>query len=93
MQLCITPMAIQDLEDIGDYIAMDNPLRAISFLDELRLHCQKICLNPEGYRKRSDLGEDIRSCSHDKYVIFFQIQDQVVNVIRILHSARSQPLS
>lgn len=29
--------AERDLESIGDYIARDNPMRAISFLQELRI--------------------------------------------------------
>ena len=33
MQLLITPLAAFDLEEIGDYIAQDNPIRA-----RFRLH-------------------------------------------------------
>jgi len=46
MQLLITPLAAFDLEEIGDYIAQDNPVHAESFVTELRVHCEKICLNP-----------------------------------------------
>jgi toxin ParE1/3/4 len=35
MQLLITPMAARDLEEIGDYIAQANPIRAGSFMAEL----------------------------------------------------------
>jgi toxin ParE1/3/4 len=52
MQLLITPLAAFDLQEIGDYIAQDNPVRAGSFVAELRAHCEKICLNPAGYRRR-----------------------------------------
>jgi toxin ParE1/3/4 len=38
-RLVFSPRAEADLEEIGDYIARDNPARAISFLDELRAHC------------------------------------------------------
>jgi toxin ParE1/3/4 len=38
-RLFFSPRAEADLEDIGDYIARDNPARAISFLEELRSHC------------------------------------------------------
>jgi toxin ParE1/3/4 len=38
MQLLITPLAARDLEEIGDYIALDNPTRAGSFVAELRAH-------------------------------------------------------
>ena len=32
MSLVFSPLAESDLEDIGDYIAMDNPTRAIEFI-------------------------------------------------------------
>ena len=48
MQLLITPLAAVDLEEIGDYIAKVNPVRAETFVAELRAHCEKICFNPAG---------------------------------------------
>ena len=48
MRLNFTPMAEQDLEAIADYIAADNPVRALSFVHELRTQCQRITLNPPG---------------------------------------------
>jgi len=38
MQLLITPLAAFDLEEIGDYIAQDNPSRAVEFLQ----NCNRI---------------------------------------------------
>lgn len=52
MRLAFTPLAEQDLEAIADYIAADNPVRALSFVRELRTQCQRITLNPPGYRLR-----------------------------------------
>lgn len=46
MRLAFTPLAEQDLEVIADYIAVDNPARALSFVRELRAQCQRIVLNP-----------------------------------------------
>ena len=48
MRLLITPLAAHDLEEIGDYIARDNPLHAARFIADLRAQCEKICLNPAG---------------------------------------------
>lgn len=91
MRLLITPLAEQDLEEIGDYIALDNPKRAVSFVQELQTHCQKICLNPAGYRSRPELSDDLRSCAHGNYVIFFESTDDQVTIIRVLHGARDIP--
>ena len=46
MTLRFRKEALSDLEEIGDYIATDNPLRAESFVGELRAHgthCQAMC--------------------------------------------------
>lgn len=72
MRLEFRPQAERDLESMGDYIAQDNPRRALTFLRELRAPCHKILLAPQGYRLRPDLGEGIRSCAHGNYVIFLR---------------------
>jgi toxin ParE1/3/4 len=91
MRLVITPLAEQDLEAIADYIATDNPERALSFVRELRTQCQRISLNPHGYRMRPELGEGIRSSAHGHYVIFFESDTNEVLILRILHGARDIP--
>jgi len=91
MRLLITPLAAQDLEEIGDFIAQDNPQRASSFISELRMQCKKICLNPAGYRPRPELTNNLRSCAHGNYVIFFENSQDRVTIIRILHGARDIP--
>lgn len=88
-RLTLTPLAEQDLEGIADYIAADNPTRAVRFIQELRIHCQRIVNNPSGYRRRPELGDGLRSCAHGNYVIFFTVSPNEVTVIRILHAARA----
>ena len=87
MRLEFRPQAERDLESIGDYIAQDNPRRALTFLRQLRAQCHKILLAPQGYRLWPELGERIRSCSHGNYVIFFTESDRSVTVIRVLHGS------
>ncbi|MEF3062703.1 type II toxin-antitoxin system RelE/ParE family toxin [Ralstonia solanacearum] len=91
MRLAITPLAEQDLESIADYIAQDNPARAVIFVRELQGQCQRLVLNPPGYRLRPELGDGIRSCAHGRYVIFFVTTPDEVIVIRILHGAGDLP--
>jgi toxin ParE1/3/4 len=91
MQLLITPLAAFDLEEIGDYIAQDNPVRAGTFVAELRAHCEKTCLNPGGYRRRPELSDDLRSCAHGNCVIFFESTTEQVTIVRLLHGSRDIP--
>ncbi|MEF2253041.1 type II toxin-antitoxin system RelE/ParE family toxin [Ralstonia solanacearum] len=91
MRLAITPLAEQDLESIADYIAQDNPARAFTFVRDLRGQCERLVLNPPGYRLRPELGDGMRSCTYGRYVIFFVATPDEVIVIRILHGARDLP--
>jgi len=91
MLLLFTPLAEQDLESIAEYIAADNPLRAINFVREMRQQCQRIALNPPGYRLRPELGERIRSCAYGHSVMFFEASPREVTVVRVLHGARDVP--
>lgn len=87
-RLVITRLAENDLEEIGDYIALDNPRRALSFVAELRSQCNKIGLSPQTYRLRTELGIQMHSCAYGNYVIFFTHDERITRIIRILHSAR-----
>jgi hypothetical protein len=42
----VSPLAEPDLESVGDYIARDNPRRALSFVQELRAQCSRIGVMP-----------------------------------------------
>ena len=91
MQVIITPLAERDLESIGDYIAEDNPVRAISFVAELRAQCVKIAKGPQSYRLRPELGNGMRSCAYGNYVIFFIANKARLTIARVLHGAMDIP--
>lgn len=88
MRLLITPLARQDIEAIGDYIAQDDPVHAMAFVEALRHQCQRIAAQPLMYRLRPELGVGLRSCPHGRYVIFFSVQEDAVRIVRVLHGAR-----
>ena len=83
----ISPLAAQDMEAIGDYIAQDNPHRAITFIAELRSQCDRIAESPQACRSRPEMGENIRSSAYGNYVIFFQDAPDGLSIARVLHGA------
>lgn len=87
MRLELSPLAEADLEAIGDYIALDSPGNALRFIQDLRAQCAKITLAPTAYVARPELGDQLRSCAHGRYVIFFRPLDSVVRIERVLHGA------
>lgn len=88
MKLGISPLAEQDIEAIGDYIAQDNPVRAVSFTEELFQQCLLIAESPVIYKERLELGHSVRTCAYGRYLIVFRVLDMEVRVERLLHGSR-----
>ena len=60
MACVFTATAEADIEVIGDFIALDNPTRADSFVRDIRRRCEKIVKVPEGAAHAPEFGDDIR---------------------------------
>jgi toxin ParE1/3/4 len=90
MQCFFSPLAEIDLEEIGDFIARDNPARAVSFIQEIKEKCQKITEAPEAFPLRLDIMNGLRMVSFRSYLIFYTIGESI-RVERILHGARDYP--
>lgn len=88
MKLVLSPKAVEDLEEIGDFIARDNPERALSFVEEIEQHCDKVAETPQAFPEREDIAPSMRMAVHGKYLILYRIQSDVVRVERIVHGAR-----
>ncbi|MCC5621135.1 type II toxin-antitoxin system RelE/ParE family toxin [Nostoc sp. CHAB 5715] len=88
MKLVFSPKAVNDLEEIGDYIARDNPERALSFIAEIEERCRKLLVTPEAFPSRDNLLPGARMVSYGRYLIFFRLVNGTVRVERIIHGAR-----
>ena len=86
-RLVYTPQSKKDLNDIGLYIARDNPRRAMSFVRDLREQCRKITEASKAYRPRPELGKGLRSCTYGSYIVFFFEEPGLVRIVRVLHGA------
>lgn len=84
----LRPRAAQDLEEIADFIAQDNPARALSFIEELIAVCARIGELPQTYPRRADLAKGLRQAVHGRYLILFTADDSGVVIERIVHGAR-----
>jgi toxin ParE1/3/4 len=89
--LVILPAARVDLLDIGDFIALDNPERALSLLSELERTMRMAAERPGSFPARDDLHLGLRVARHGRYLIFFLEVSDEVQVVRVLHGARDLP--
>jgi toxin ParE1/3/4 len=87
-QLFFTALAREDLLQIARYIARDNPERARTFVGELRQRCSQLIDLPNLGIAREDCAKGLRMISHGRYLIFYCLEGNDINVERVLHGAR-----
>ncbi len=87
-QLMISENATRDLADIWAYIATDSLLAADGFIDFLYEQCQLFCSSPEIGRIREELFPGVRSFPIKRYIIYYRVAANSVEIIRILSGYR-----
>lgn len=90
-RLVILPAARDDLVEIGDFIAQDNPERAASFVAEIEARMSGVAERPASFQSREELLKGLRSARHGRYQIFFVEHGDEVHIVRVLHGARDIP--
>lgn len=91
MRVVLSPFVKSDPEQIADWIAQDNPSRAITFICQIRDKFRVIGQGPLLYQVRPDIGEDARIATVGQYVILFRIDGDVVRIERVIFGARDLP--
>ena len=88
MIVILSDSAEVELEGIGDWIARDSPMAAVTFVRALRDACDRIGDMPRAYpllpRHRKS---GIRRKAYGDYLIFYVVGDQV-DVLHVIHGAR-----
>jgi toxin ParE1/3/4 len=82
------PRAEEDIAEIWDFIAEDNESRADGFIDELNEKFALLAVRPLIGRERKELADNLRSFPIGRYIIFYTILREGIEVIRVLHGAR-----
>lgn len=90
MALRITrkPQARLDLLDIWAFIAEDNEAAVDRTLDRIENALRTIAENPEMGRARPELRPGVRSFPVGSYILFYRVQADAIDVVRVLNSFR-----
>ena len=91
MQLQLSRFIEGDMDGIADYIAQDNPNRAVTFIQEIRTKFRDIQRNPLVYQLRPDIGEEARMSTIGNYAILFRVVGELVRIERVVYGARDLP--
>jgi toxin ParE1/3/4 len=89
MKVLLTDAAEADLEHIGDWIGENDPVRAVTFVEELRGCCDGLADMPRGYQVVAGFRRmEVRRRPLGDYLILYHIVHDTVRVLRIVHGAR-----
>lgn len=90
MKVIISVRARHDIIAIGRKIAEDNPIRALSFADELQSACLELASMSEAFETVGRRhGAVIRRKPHGKYLVLYEIRGEQVQILRVVHGARN----
>ena len=87
MKLEFTPAAIEDLQSISEYtLETWGPKQERIYLESMWTRFEEIQGDPERWRRREDLFPGCQISSQGRHVILFKMQENIIQVVRILHS-------
>tara|TARA_B100000242_G_C42858896_1_gene398717 strand:- start:307 stop:597 length:291 start_codon:yes stop_codon:yes gene_type:complete len=90
MELLWTPEAIQDREDIYDYIEADNPAAALALDELLSEQASRLTEHPN-LGRLGRVADTRELVAHQNYVLVYDVTREQVRVLRVLHAARHWP--
>jgi toxin ParE1/3/4 len=84
--------ALSSLAGITEYIEQDNPIRARTFVQEIRQKSNLLEQFPNLGRAGRVVG--VRELvAHKNYIIVYRVRGEDVQVIEVMHTARKFPTS
>lgn len=90
MKLFWTLEAIQDRDEIYDYIEADNPVAALA-LDELFSEKASRLVDHPDLGRPGRIAGTRELVAHQHYVLVYDVAGDLVRVLRVLHTARQWP--
>ncbi len=86
MQIELSIEAERDIDNILDYTLVTfGPTQAEDYYLSLRGCFELIAENPEIGRTRPEVAPGLRSYSHRSHVIYYEVRDDHLLIVRVLH--------
>lgn len=86
--LIVSPSARANLREIWDYVAGENIEAADALLESFHEKFELLRATPGAGRQRDDLQEGLCSFPVGRYMIFYRVAEDAVEIVRVLHGAR-----
>ena len=90
MELKYSEDALNDLDQILDFIAEDSPVRALKFIDRLKSSIELLVAFPAlGVSCQSKgISEDCRVMIFESYLIFYIVNVEKILILSIINAAK-----
>ncbi len=86
----VRPEAEQDLQDIYDFIAQDNPSAALALVRRLRAFCLSLETMPHRGSPRDELRPGLRILAFERRaVVAYHVLERVVEITNIFYGGRN----
>jgi addiction module RelE/StbE family toxin len=83
-------LARDDLNQIIEHIADDNPDAAATLADDIEAKAARLPEHPELYRAGRKKGTR-EMVVHPNYIVIYRVQKTVVEILRVKHAAQQWP--
>ena len=92
-QIIVSPTALQDVQQIWDYIALQNADAATRVTDEIWLGFHHLGRFPNSGDVRTDLAGDrpLRFWRAGSYFVVYRTTESTVEIAGVLHGSRDIP--
>ncbi|TAN71070.1 MAG: type II toxin-antitoxin system RelE/ParE family toxin [Methylobacter sp.] len=91
MKIVWTEPARQDLREIFEYIAEENPNAARALLAEIRKRAGSLEDNPELGRLGRVEGSRELVLTGTQYILPYRVKEQRIQILAVFHAARKWP--
>ena len=91
MQIVWLITALKNLDELGAYIAQDNPIAASQMVNLITSQVRQLSTQPAMGRPGRVLGTRELVISNTHYLVPYRIKNNTVEILRVFHTSQQLP--
>ena len=91
MQIVWLKTALKNLDELGAYIAQDNPIAASQMVNLITSQVKQFSTQPAMGRPGRVLGTRELVISNTHYLVPYRIKNNTVEILRVFHTSQQLP--
>ena len=93
MRIIWSPLAIDRVSEIAEYIAQDKPSAAAKWIDEIFSRVEQLEKSPEYGRIVPEIDNDhFREIIYGNYRIIYRIENKEISILSVRHGGQILPI-